>query len=88
MASLTKVEFVLAIEEAFEVEIPDAAAEVLETPRHVVELIVSRQLARRLHIDRAKIEHRVLAVLAQLLETPSDRLTLDMDLAELAGFRK
>ena len=61
---LAKVELVIAIEELFGVDIPDAAAEALETPRHVVELIVSRRRARDRIVDRAAVERRVLAKLS------------------------
>lgn len=39
---LDSVEFVLSLEEAFELEIPDAAASLLATPRHVIGYLATR----------------------------------------------
>jgi hypothetical protein len=83
---LAKVELVLAIEEIFGVDIPDAAAEALKTPRNVAEYILSRYRARGRMVDHAAVERRVLTELAQLFERPLARVTLDSDLAELAWF--
>jgi len=80
---LATVEMILAIEEAFGVEIADQAIEGLKTPRDVVKHIVS--LPHQLTVSRSEVERLVLSIIASQLELPAERVTLDSSLAELSG---
>jgi acyl carrier protein len=78
---LATVELILAIEEAFQVEIPDAGMEWIKTPRHIVDFILSRHPA----LERPDVERLLLAVIARQLDLSPERVTLDAPLADLTG---
>ncbi len=89
MDSLDSVEVLIAIEEAFDVKIPDADAEAMTTPRLVVEWLLARvcnaapnEVALRyLHRERAGVWQRgeVAAVVRAIIVEQTGTTSFDED---------
>jgi len=74
---LDTVELIMAFEEAFGIEIPDAEAEKMETPRHVRDFFVADCARRGIQADPEAVFAKVRDVTARQANVRAEDVTLD-----------
>ena len=82
---LDTVELVMAFEEEFEIEIPDASAEAMVTVGDVVDFVASQFLRRGEKVDNIAIYHRVKGITVRHLNVDPDEITRSSRFVEDLG---
>ena len=82
---LDTVELVMAFEEEFEIEIPDASAEEIVTVGDVVDFVAAEFLRRGEKADSVAIYHRVKGITVRHLSVDPDKITRSSRFVEDLG---